>query len=68
MVESTDRGVVDIGMEVLMYRVIYCKKRRKKAMSELWPIEEKRVRGMKQVWLYEEGKDVRGRWGHEDVR
>ena len=39
----------------------------KKVMSELWPIEEWNVSGMKQVCSCEEGKDGRGRWGHEDI-
>ena len=39
----------------------------KKVMSELWPIEEKNVSGKKQVCSCEEGKDGRGRWGHEDI-
>ena len=36
-------------------------------MSELCPIEERNVIGMKQVCSCEEDKDDRGRWGHEDI-
>ena len=73
--ESTDRGVVDIRMEALINRAnigwwlasLSVVKRRKKVMSELWPMEERNVSSMKQVCSCEEGKDGRGRWGHEDI-
>ena len=75
MVESIDRGVVDIRMEAVSnianirwwLASLSVATRRKKVMSEFWPIEERNVSGMKQVCSCEEGKDGRGRWGHEDI-
>jgi len=74
-VESTDRGVVDIRMEALInianigwwLASLSVVKRRKRVMSELWPMEERNVSSMKQVFSCEEGKGGRGRWGHEDI-
>ena len=53
--ESTDRGVVDIRMKALINRAnigwwlasLSVVKRRKKVMSELWPMEERNVSSMK---------------------
>ena len=75
MVESIDRGVVDIRMDAVSnianigwwLASLSIATKRKKVMSESWPIEERNVSGMKQVCSCEEGKDGRGRWEHEDI-
>ena len=66
MVESIDRGVVDIRMEAVSnianirwwLASLSVATRRKKVMSEFWPIEERNVSGMKQVCSCEEVKMV----------
>ena len=75
MVESIDRGVVNIRMEAVSniansgwwLASLFVATRRKKVMIGLWLIEERKVSDMKQVCSCEEGKDDRGRWGHEDI-